>query len=52
MMAADILISYIPVAILAHLEVQKPMNKQGRTRKRTPDHRPAKGAKRAGEGAK
>ena len=52
MMAADILIPSIPVAILAHPELLEPMNKHGRTRKRTQPHRPAKVTKRPGEGAK
>ena len=50
-MAADILIPSIPVAILAHPELLEYMNKQGRTRKRTHAHRPAKVAKQTGEGA-
>ena len=52
MMAADILIPSIPVAIVAHPELLEPMNNQGRTRKRTHPHRPAKVTKRPGEGAK
>ena len=51
MMAADILISSITVAILAHPELLEHMNKQGRTRKRTHPHRLAKVTKRPGEGA-
>lgn len=50
-MATGILIPGIPVAILDHPELLKHMNKPGRTRKRMPTDRPAKVAKRAGEGA-
>jgi len=39
MIAVDILILSIPVAILAYLEVLEHMNTQGRTRKRTHVHR-------------
>ena len=51
MMAADILISSIPVSILAHPELLEHMNKHGRTQKRADPHRPAKVTKRPGEGA-
>jgi len=48
MIAVDILIPSIPVAILAYLEVLEHMNRQGKTRKRTHVHRLTKLA--AGEG--
>jgi hypothetical protein len=47
MMAADILIPSIPMAILAHPKALKHMNEQGRRRKRTPIHRSAKVTKLA-----